>query len=110
MDESTLKLLKEAERKAERAADFNLHHDSLVPIIERLTVMAEDNERRRLDAVYILDYLARFVQESDIHDALKCLEHAIWYVHFRERADRVNAPTPEPLLDALRCLGEAKEE
>jgi len=109
MDEPVLKLLKAAERKAERAADFNLHHDSLVPIIEHLTTMAMDTEMRRLDAVYILDYLARFVQESDLHDALKCLESTIWYVHFRERAGRVNAPTPEPLLDALRCLGEETE-
>jgi len=108
MDESTLKLLREAERKAERAADFNLHH-SLVPIIERLTTMAEDNDRRRLDAVYILDYLARFVQESDLHDALECLKHTIWYVHFSERMDRFGKLIPEPVMESLRCLGEAKE-
>ena len=109
MDESAIKLLKEAERKAERAADFNLHHDSLVPIIERLTVMAEDNEKRRLDAIYILDYLARFVKESDLRDALKCLKHVIWYVHFSERMERFGKLIPEPVMESLRCLGEAKE-
>jgi hypothetical protein len=104
MDEGTLKLLRAAQRKAELIAKADLHHDSLVPIIERLTVMAMDDERRRMDAIYILDYLARFVKEPDLRDALKCLENAIWYAYFRERADRENRPTPEPLLDALRCL------
>ena len=110
VSEGAPKLLKEAERKAERAADFNLHHDSLVPIIERLVTMAMDNDRRRLDAVYILDYLARFVQESDLRDALKCLESTIWYVHFSEKSERWNKPIPEPVIESLRCLEEEKNE
>jgi len=110
MDESTLKLLKEAERKAERAADFNLHHDSLVPIVERLTVMATDTEIRRMDAIYILDYLARFVKEPDLSDALNCLKHAAWYVHFSEKSERLGKPTPEPVIESLKCLGEAVRE
>jgi len=108
MDEPVLKLLKAAERKAERAADFNLHHDSLVPIIEHLTTMAMDTEMRRLDAIYILDYLARFVQESDLHDALKCLESTIWYVHFSERMERFGKLIPEPVIESLKCLEEGK--